>query len=959
MKTIIEFIIFLKDLLLEYVKNRIFPVTVAFIVMFSILISQLFQLQIVNSEQYRSNFSVKTEKTITVSAIRGKIFDVKGNLLAYNDIAYNLTLENSAALSSTAREMGITSNELLNRIIFQAVSILKTNGDKLSITFPVSYKNGRYEFNVSGTSLKNFKREVYAATSYDNLTEEQKNSTAEEIVNYLRYGTDEVKNFQILDEFSDAEAMEILACRYELWLNRYKQYVSVVIADNISVKSKNQIQEHKDSLLGMDISVTSKRVYNDAVYFAPIIGYVGEATSKEIDVLNQNDESNITYKAGDVVGKAGIEATMETTLHGTDGKEIVNVDNLGKVIETLQETSAKAGDDVYLTIDSDLQKYCYDILEEELASILCANIVNMAEVIDGGEIKSNVIAITDVYYAFFNNNIIDKAALNAADATPLERSVYNLSIDYRKYAISTLRSLLLVEPLDNNELSSSYKLFLERFYDMLVEEKIIISSAIEPDDSMFTQYANGTISFAELLKYLISIEAVDISVINEDSSYYDADETYTIICEHLLDQAVTDNEFNNLVFKAMMLSGEMTGLDVIHLLYDQGILNEKGDTDYQDLQAGAISAYNFMLTKISKLEITPAQLALTPCSGALVVTDVHTGEVRALVNYPSYDNNMLTNSIDPDYYNMLLSDKTSPLYSRATMTRTAPGSTFKIITTVAGVSEGVLGIDEQITDFGEFDKVYTKPKCWIYRQNNGATHGTIGISRALDISCNYFYYEVGYRLGTKTGEYVDSAGLAYLRKYAEQFGLGERSGVEIDEVAPNISDLDVVTSAIGQGKHAYTPTQLSRYITTVANRGTCYDLTLISKTTDYSGEVKMVHEPHVKDTLTLDNRLWDTIYYGLRLVVTDDLRDNKLLNQINVEVSGKTGTAQENTKLPAHALFLSFAPSNDPEVSVTAVIQNGYSSGNAAELASFVYAYMYDKEALAHATFSGDTSVSD
>ena len=105
--------------------------------------------------------------------------------------------------------------------------------------------------------------------------------------------------------------------------------------------------------------------------------------------------------------------------------------------------------------------------------------------------------------------------------------------------------------------------------------------------------------------------------------------------------------------------------------------------------------------------------------------------------------------------------------------------------------------------------------------------------------------------------------------------------------------------------------------------------------------------------------MWDTIYYGLRLVVTDDLRDNKLLNQINVEVSGKTGTAQENTKLPAHALFLSYAPSNDPQVSVTSVIQNGYSSGNAAELASFVYAYMYDKEALAHATFSGDTSVSD
>jgi penicillin-binding protein 2 len=218
---------------------------------------------------------------------------------------------------------------------------------------------------------------------------------------------------------------------------------------------------------------------------------------------------------------------------------------------------------------------------------------------------------------------------------------------------------------------------------------------------------------------------------------------------------------------------------------------------------------------------------------------------------------------------------------------------------------------------------------------------------------------VGYRLATKNGEYVDSTGMATIRKYAEMFGLGDKSGIEIEEISPNISDRDAVLSAIGQGTHSYTATQLSKYVTTVANSGTCYNLSLVDRTMDYTGNTVNEHEKSVYSTISLDPSLWNTVHTGMRLVVTDDLQTNTFLNNLSVQVAGKTGTAQEGVNNPAHALFISYAPYDNPEVSVTTVIQNGYNSANAAEVTGFVYAYMYDKQALAHATISGNNQVSD
>ncbi|MBR1508922.1 MAG: hypothetical protein IJ619_13070 [Eubacterium sp.] len=955
MRTIKEFLIFLKDLLLEYLSSRLFPVTLVMLVMFAVIVIRLFNLQIVEGEGYADTLDVKTEKTISVDAIRGKIYDVNGNLLAYNQISYNLTFANSANLTQTARNMGITANELRNRIIHNTISILKQNKDSITLKFPVKLEGGKYEFTLTGTSLKNFLKDVYGKSSYDELTEEQKASTAEDVVCYLRFGNEKTQNFGITKEFTDEEAMEILACRYELWLNRYQQYVSVVIAEGISEKSKNCILEHTDTLLGMDIEVTSKRVYNDAKYFAHIIGYVGEASQADIERLNEQQQDR-TYRNGDVVGKAGIEQVYETELHGTDGQEVVYVDNLGKVIETIDETTSIAGNDVYLTIDSDLQKYCYDILEQELATILASRIVDYAEVT--GNNVSEAIPITDVYFSFFNNNLLSLEDMNKGSASDLEKTVYQTFMEGKSNAISEIRTDLLSEPVIISDQSSSRQDYDEYIFEMLKANEVYDPSLFDVEGDYFLRYSSGNITMQELLKYLIAIEAIDVSGVSENDAYYDADEAYSLLVDYIINKLKEDPDFDKCVIKSMLKEKIISGYDVVNLLYAQGVLSSDGDVEYQEFLNGAYSSFTFIIKKIQNLDLTPAMLALKPCSGSMVVTDVKTGKIKAMVSYPSYDNNKLTNSIDTEYYKKLLEDKTSPMYNRATMTRTAPGSTFKLISTIAGVSEGAIDLNTQITDYGVFEKGFSKPKCWVYRHNQ-ATHGTIGIEKAIDISCNYFFYEVGYRLATKNGEYVDSTGMATIRKYAEMFGLGDKSGIEIEEISPNISDRDAVLSAIGQGTHSYTATQLSKYVTTIANSGTCYNLSLVDRTMDYTGNTVNEHEKSVYSTISLDPSLWNTVHTGMRLVVTDDLQTNTFLNHLSVQVAGKTGTAQEGVNNPAHALFISYAPYDNPEVSVTTVIQNGYNSANAAEVTGFVYAYMYDKQALAHATISGNNQVSD
>lgn len=942
-----EFFSLIKESIIEHVKHRLFVVTVLFLVLFGILIYRLFDLQIVNGEKYQESFTYKSVKTVAVKATRGNIYDCNGKLLAYNEASYTLSYISGTDLTEAAAAKETTSNELRNDIVYKTILILEQNGDKMSVSLPLKLTSKGFEFTVSGNTLNTFLMNVYGASSVDSLTEEQASSTADDIFKYMR-GKD---LFNISETYSDEAALKILAVRYEIWLNRYQQYMSVQLADGISEESYAAIKENSDELLGMEVSVESHRVYNDSVYFAQIIGYIGNISNEELEKYNETLDDSEKYSANDMVGKMGLESEFESYLRGKDGYQKMYVDNMGKVIEVIDSKDPVAGNDIYLTIDSDLQKYCYNALETEIASILLAHIKNVTTSTDKDDIP-----ITDVYFALFDNNVISIDDLAAKDASELEQSVNSYFQSAKQNTLSRLDDILNVSHTPLHDLTLQYQDYMEFICEQLSEMGIYNPSKIDKSDAAYVSYINNSISLCEYLKYAISQGAIDISGISTKSDYYDTDEIYNVLTEYILKEFENNTSFDKLVFKYMIISGELTGSQVINLLYDQGILNMATDADYSDYKAGVMGSYDFICKRIKNLEITPAMLALDPCSGSIVVTNPNNGTVKAMTSYPSYDNNRLTNMIDADYYSKITTDKTTPMYSRATMQQTAPGSTFKMITAFAGMNEGVIGVNDVIQTKGYFDKTETPAKCWIYP----SAHGTIGISKAIEESCNYFFYELGYRMATKdTGTYSDITGVERLQKYAGMFGFDSTSGIELPESKPQISDADSIRTAIGQGTNNFTATQLARYVTTLANSGTCYDLSLVSEIKDIDGNVVYKNEHKVQNQLDFPVEQWNVVRQGMRQVVSVHTSSSALINQINVAVAGKTGTAQQSEARPNHALFVSFAPYENPEVTVTSVIPFGYSSGNAVELSGLVYAYLYDPDVLENTTITGNNALSD
>ena len=346
----------------------------------------------------------------------------------------------------------------------------------------------------------------------------------------------------------------------------------------------------------------------------------------------------------------------------------------------------------------------------------------------------------------------------------------------------------------------------------------------------------------------------------------------------------------------------------------------------------------FLKEKIQNLEITPGQLALDPCTASCVITDVKTGELKALVSYPGYDNNMLANTVDADYFAKLQTDESRPMYNHATQERTAPGSTFKMVTATAGLGEGIITPSTKINNQGKFKLVDNEPECWIYPASR---HGWMDVTNAIRVSCNYFFYQVGYDLSLVGNTYSDPTGIRKITDYAKAYGLGDTTGIEIPENKPEIADQFPVMASIGQSNHNYATVQLARYVTAVANKGTVYNYTLLKQMTDHNGKVIETYEPTVKNKMeNIADSSWKAIQNGNRLVVAN-LAEFK---DFPIVVAGKTGTAQQVKTRGNHALFVGYAPFKDPEISIATRIAYGYTSHNAADVSAQILKYYFKLE---------------
>ena len=889
---------------------------------------------------------MRIKREVSLPGTRGRIYDRNGQVLADNVLSYSVTMEDNGTYKS-AREKQST----LNRTVLKVIDIVESHGDNVIGDFGIVYQNGSYTYTQEGRALLRFKADIYGYSSIDDLKPEEYVATADEMIEYLcgkkkfwispdLYTEEQIKEYKVPTDLTPEQILKLVTIRYAISSNSFKRYVTTTVASDVSDATVAEILENQSNLQGVDIEQSSLRTYADSKYFANIIGYIGKPDQDELDTLKEQNED---YDANDLVGKAGLEQYMETELQGKKGQRTIYVDSVGNVLEVESETQPESGHDLYLTIDKDLQIAAYNILEQRLAGVLVSKIQNIKQYVPGAHSSamSIVIPIYDVYYALIQNHIIDTSHFTADDATDLERSVQQRFDTQLEDATSRIMAQLQSDsPTAYCDLPSDMKNYMSYIVsDILMGgDQVLMKSAVNTEDATYIAWAKDeTISLKEYLEYAISMNWVDVSGLDVKNSYMNSEEIYQVVVDYISSKLATDSNFHTMLYKYVILNDVVTGREVCLLLYDQGILEYDEET-VGKLRSGAYSAYSFMMDKIKNLEITPGQLALEPCSAGCVITDPNTGDVLANVSYPGYDNNRLTNTMDSAYYAELNRDLAGPLYSRSTQERTAPGSTFKPISAVAGLEEGVIRSTDIIHATGVFTEAYGSPTCWIYNQYHGS-HGNINMVDAIRVSCNYYFYEVGFRLGggRSTGYSSDRA-LAALSKYAAMFGFDHTSGMELPESDPKISDSDGIRSAIGQGTHLYTVSQIARYVSTIANRGTVYDLTLLDKLTDSEGNTIEDYSASVYNNIDIADNSWNTIQEGMHQVA----ENTAAFKDLNLTIAGKTGTAQQSKSHPNHALFMGYAPYESPQIAIAIRIANGYTSANAASMAADIFSYYFD-----------------
>ena len=581
----------IKKLIKRIQLKRTTVLLLAFILMAFILIRQIFDLQIIQGENYISEFQSRTTKTRVLKSTRGNIYDRNGTLVASNVLSYSLTFEDNGSYDTT-REKNLT----LNGVAYKVLKILAENGDSLTHDFHIELdENGNYVFDVDeGFTLDRFRADIFGEALIDDLTEEQASATAEEIVDYLSgsdgfsivlYGDDaytpeELEQYGLPQELTKQEVLDIAIMRYELNTNRFQRYMAVTIATNVSESTVAAIMENQDELQGIDVLEDSVRQYIDDESMGPILGYTGRASAEELEELK---EQNPDYSNDAIVGKAGIEQYMELDLQGTDGQETVTVDNLGKVLSIDEDTTVepKAGNDVYLTVDSDWQSAIYQILKQRVAGILLNRIeavkeFDYEEVQDAAQI---VIPIYDVYNALVSNSVIDIDRFSDENASETEKNLYAKFQQKQQEVFDTITNRLTAEnPPAYKDESDEVQEYLSYICDTVLRDtlEVISSSAVDTSDPTYQAWAvDESISLKEYLNYAASQNWIDISAISPDGEYLDSAEIYQALTEYITEYLRTDTGFSKLLYKYMLLDDVISGQELCLVLYERVCFQKK------------------------------------------------------------------------------------------------------------------------------------------------------------------------------------------------------------------------------------------------------------------------------------------------------------------------------------------------------------------------------------------------
>lgn len=352
------------------------------------------------------------------------------------------------------------------------------------------------------------------------------------------------------------------------------------------------------------------------------------------------------------------------------------------------------------------------------------------------------------------------------------------------------------------------------------------------------------------------------------------------------------------------------------------------------------AAENILATHIADLNAARSDAEEKIPGGAVVVVQVDTGEILASASNPTYDISKYY-----EQYDSLNSDKRLPLFNRAFQGVYSPGSTFKIVTGIAGLKKGVITPSTEIYDEGKYTKYPSyQPNCWIYP----GTHGWENISSALRDSCNFFFFTIGDKLG------IDN-----LASYAAQFGLGQPTGVELYEELGTVATPeykentfeegwyggDTLQAAIGQSYNLFTPLQIASYAATIANNGVRYRTHLLKSVVSYDfSSTFLTEDREIMSTVDADQKAFDAVHYGMLLVTTEGT-PAPVFKNLGVQVAAKTGTAQLGEDLANNAIFICYAPYDNPEIAVSVVVEKGGSGNAIASIAKEVLQYYFNQKA--------------
>ncbi len=581
-------------------------------------------------------------------------------------------------------------------------------------------------------------------------------------------------------------------------------------------------------------------------------------------------------------------------------------------------------------------------------------------------VSTKLVYNVEIYKTKIDNETLNNSLLLLA--TTLESNgdkyVDNFPITVNPYAFEneeTAKTFKTSNKLDEgydaeacfNYFKEKYKISNENVDEAL--KIMILRYEIEKDGYSNTKSVElaSNISNASLAKINeMSTSFPGISTTSEPTIYY----PYGTLASHILGYVgpISEDELkgNEEIYDQNDVTGK-TGIEQVFEKYLRGTdgvkqidMSVDGIVTDEYVAEEAIAGNDIMLTIDADLQkITEDALAnniemmktgelsgaTTASEGAAVVINVKTGEILAMASYPNYEPSLFVDGISTENWNNYLNDSSHPLINKAISSIAPPGSTFKMVTAIAGLESGAIDTSTKINDTGRYTYYRDyQPVCW---KRGG--HGWINVTQAIESSCNYFFYETGRRTG------IDR-----LAQVATAFGLGQKTGIELPSEEPGILasrdtmdpwvDGYTIQAAIGQLNNAFTPLQMAKYTAMVANGGKNIDVTIVKSITKADGtEVsrdeinsyvneKLGISGNSGSDISISETNYQAIKEGMRGVTSDGSGTAySYFKDFDIEVGGKTGSATTDTNHNADAWFVGFAPFDDPEIAVAVYVKNG------------------------------------